>query len=246
MGNAGLAAATGDYIQFLDADDLLEPSKLEHQARLIADAPRPPGLVAASYTKLHVETGDRSVPGVDEDAWAGLLTARLGITSANLWHAASVRLVGGWHEGLVTSEDPDLAFRLLQSGASVLVDPVPLTLLRRRADSQWNQDMRRSLEGWVDLRSRMWSHLRESGLDTSARKETVERSAHRTLRSLVSQAGHTPRSAAALLDRRGLPHAPHAEGTRYQTLHRWLGFAAAEWVRSRGSEVRSALARLRR
>src|SRR5690625_4558810 len=35
--NRGLAAARGDYIQYLDTDDLLVPEKLAHQAGLIRE-----------------------------------------------------------------------------------------------------------------------------------------------------------------------------------------------------------------
>jgi len=34
--NRGLAEANGDFLQFLDADDLLAPDKIEHQVRLLA------------------------------------------------------------------------------------------------------------------------------------------------------------------------------------------------------------------
>jgi glycosyltransferase involved in cell wall biosynthesis len=37
--NAGLAASTGDYVMYLDADDLLDPRKVERQVRALEDAP---------------------------------------------------------------------------------------------------------------------------------------------------------------------------------------------------------------
>jgi glycosyltransferase involved in cell wall biosynthesis len=42
--NAGLEIAQGDYIQYLDADDLLSPDKIEQQVALLAHAP--PGTLA--------------------------------------------------------------------------------------------------------------------------------------------------------------------------------------------------------
>lgn len=37
--NTGLSIAKGDYIQFLDADDLIHPEKFEHQLDIFADSP---------------------------------------------------------------------------------------------------------------------------------------------------------------------------------------------------------------
>ena len=37
--NAGLRAATGDFVQFLDADDLLAPGKVAAQVARLAGAP---------------------------------------------------------------------------------------------------------------------------------------------------------------------------------------------------------------
>ena len=56
--NSGVAASSGDYIAFLDADDWWEPTYLEKMAQLIADYPEA-GLYASNYVyykpgKTHV------------------------------------------------------------------------------------------------------------------------------------------------------------------------------------------------
>lgn len=56
--NSGVAASSGDYIAFLDADDWWEPTYLERMAQLIADYPEA-GLYACNYVyykpgKTHV------------------------------------------------------------------------------------------------------------------------------------------------------------------------------------------------
>ncbi len=52
--NAGLAAATGDLIQFLDSDDYIHPQKLQHSIDLMAQSP-PADIVVTNF-KMFVET----------------------------------------------------------------------------------------------------------------------------------------------------------------------------------------------
>jgi glycosyltransferase involved in cell wall biosynthesis len=49
--NKGLALSKGEWIQFLDADDLLLPEKIEHQVHLIKNKPEVCFIAAASRKK---------------------------------------------------------------------------------------------------------------------------------------------------------------------------------------------------
>ena len=102
--NVGLEHVEGEYTQFLDADDILHPEKLEHQAHLIASQDTKPDFVAAAYEKLPVDEayeGIKGAVGINEDPWSGLILITLGITSANLWKTAAVRSVGGGLANLI-------------------------------------------------------------------------------------------------------------------------------------------------
>lgn len=241
--NRGLAEVTSDYVQFLDADDELDRDKFECQIALALEASDPPDLIVSGYRRLAMDGDEVSTVPIADDVWTGLATSRLGITSANLCRTDAVRTIHGWREDLLTSEDPDLYFRLLASGARVLLDPHPRATLRRRPDSQWNQDERRSLEGWVVFRGRLWEHLREHGLDTSERQRALEVASFRTLERLASVEGVGREGGVALLKASGLPTFPHARKQAYQLLFKAFGYEKAEALMDVYRSVRGAVGR---
>src|SRR5687767_7343597 len=80
--NAGMATARGEYLQFLDADDLLAPAKIDRQVSLLertrADVAWEPfhHLVRDPGPNEEFRIGTRVRPEVAEDLAASLLTAR--------------------------------------------------------------------------------------------------------------------------------------------------------------------------
>lgn len=110
--NAGLAAATGEYILFLDHDDALEPHCLHRFAEAILSEKRP-GLLYA----------DEALTGPD---LSDVLTVRLRPAFSHDFylchpyfvHPVAIRrdvleAVGGFDETLTTSHDVDLVLRVL-------------------------------------------------------------------------------------------------------------------------------------
>ncbi len=64
--NTAMTVATGDFIQYLDADDLLSPDKIEAQVRLLQGSR--PGLLAVSGT-IHFRDGQHHQSGVAHNGW---------------------------------------------------------------------------------------------------------------------------------------------------------------------------------
>ena len=225
--NRGLAEATGDYVQFLDADDLLDAEKLLHQVSL-AEASGGPDLIAASFVRSFQDSERTESVTVENDPWIGLASSRLGITSANLWRRAAVIGVGGWNERLHTSEDPDLAFRILEAGGRFIPDDCALTTLRRRPDSQWNRDLEASFTTWIHLRARIWSHLRARNLITEVRARAFQSNTFSVLRRAYAL---SPQVGVRLHDdarSKGLPLSPVNQGRRYRWMYRSFGFRTTE------------------
>ena len=88
--NAGLSAAKGEYIQFLDADDVLLPTKFEHQLDLCALEEDGVTIVAGAFLRIPMEGLRTYKCPTYLDPWVNLITSNLGITSANLWRREPV------------------------------------------------------------------------------------------------------------------------------------------------------------
>ncbi|MEM6773065.1 MAG: glycosyltransferase, partial [Bacteroidota bacterium] len=121
--NQGLRLARGEWVQFLDADDTLQTSKIDHQIKELKPGVR---WIIGGYCNLFPD-GKRTINLPNEDPWRGLVFQyRIGNTSANLFHRNAIRAIKGWREDLQMEEDPDLHFRLLQAKTPYQFVPEPL------------------------------------------------------------------------------------------------------------------------
>ena len=124
--NAGLAAADGDLIAFIDHDDIWEPLKLERQIRFLDEHP---GVgFATCWLRVVVEAGtDRPSWVEDEYMTAGLPGMCPGVL---LVRREVIDRVGGFDTNLALGEDADWVLRAADAGVRrAAVDEV---LLRYR------------------------------------------------------------------------------------------------------------------
>ena len=170
--NKGLARATGEYIQFLDADDEILPAKLEYQLRLQANDHVRADIIVGAWLWI----GQTSLPRFRgpsySDTWANLISGNLGITSANLWRRDAVNRVNGWNESQASSQEYELMFRMLMQGAGTFLSYEPLT---RKIDEPGcltsvtgrpNKLRERNLLDAINLRIAVAGYMRDAGIMT--------------------------------------------------------------------------------
>ena len=136
--NRGIALAKGEYVSFIDADDLWTADKLEAQYKALQENPQ--AAVAYSWTDHIDESGQflRSGPqqSFNGDVYARLLLEDfIGNGSNPLIRAQAFAEVGNFDESLAHSEDWDLWLRLAARYHFVAVSS-PQILYRMRVSSK--------------------------------------------------------------------------------------------------------------
>lgn len=228
--NKGLALTTGDYVQFLDADDMLMPEKIATQVALI-DPSNAPALIVGGYRNVRAGGGTEDVVPDPESPWMGLIRTRLGTTSACLWQRQALFNAGGWNEALRSSQDYELAFRIMRAGGRVLLDPRILTIIVKRTHgSIGRSDEVGNWERYIALRASVRDHLKGADPIGHAQEiEEVDQYIFRAIRALArSDRAAAHRLFAQHIPKGFLPQAGEALSRSYARVYRWLGFRAAE------------------
>lgn len=122
--NRLLELSQGEWLQYLDADDYLLPTKIEVQMKAVSQT-----ACDLVVSPCDSDIGVISAPGTG-DPWVDLMGWRLGNTISNLWRKEALIAAGGWDPSCRRGQDYDMMFRLLRNGARVAYCPQALAFNR--------------------------------------------------------------------------------------------------------------------
>jgi len=165
--NYGLELATGDYIQFLDADDFFTPKKIEEQVKLLEPNTTKIALCSTVHFKNIPEEGvivDRDFLYSTDNPTKFLLNLygakgehNMVQTSAWLTPRALINKAGLWDETLHKDQDGEFFCRVVMQSKGIVYAPNSLNYYRKHVGGSniANQKDKKHLESqWRALNSK--------------------------------------------------------------------------------------------
>ncbi len=165
--NRAFAEARGEFIQMLDADDVIAPGKLEVQVRWMDEHKDVDVLYADYFAFQHTPDfstkgayrSDERILGKGAAIVARLLRSNIFRLNTVLFHRSVLEDVHGFREGFRYVEDWDFWLRLAAKGASFqfVADQNAISGVRSNPDSL-SSDKRAMSDHYLPVLQHLWVH----------------------------------------------------------------------------------------
>ena len=190
--NRGFALSSGEFIQFLDADDYLEPDKIAVQVEFL-EKTRADVVYGDFRSRRHLPDirfsylGAIRFSGAQQDIVASLLSFWIVNGGAVLYRRLVVNQVGGWDETLSAAQDTDFLATVAIAGAKIRYQPGCHFVYRRYgAVTVSSSNLKRWLENMCIFLAKSETNLADTGRLTEKYKAALAIGYFETARACYS------------------------------------------------------------
>lgn len=158
--NTGIRSAQGEYITFLDNDDILFPDKIERQVRKLESLPKQYGVVFCAVEMRDEETHKLMKimhPSESDDARFDILRLRFGTGSGSnpLFRRETIEKIGFFDVRFIRNQDIEYMVRITREYKAAVIDEVLMTKF------QGEHDNRPKVESYEQIQTMFFDTFRE-------------------------------------------------------------------------------------
>lgn len=229
--NQALRAAQGEWMQFLDVDDYLEPEKIAQQFAETNGGVDVDVIYSPTWIEdLGQKTREPSTIDTRLDLYSQWLAWQIPQTGGALWRRSALDAIGGWKEGQPCCQEHELYLRALEAGLRFRFAPTPHAVYRIWSEQTvCRRDPRKVIYVRTGLMDSLQAWMQAHNLWTTTHAHIAGQAFFEMSRTIAQ---HDLAEAAVYFQerkQRGLIHlAGPAAPRSYRLAHRLLGFTGAE------------------
>lgn len=234
--NRLLELSTGDWLQYLDADDYLLPDKIEKQVRYLNQVPKADILYGPSIMEYHQpdKIWQEVLPiPAPHDPWILLARWFLPQTGSPLWRKQAIIDVGSWQPDQPCCQEHELYMRLLLANKTFEYCSETGSVYRQWSEGTvCKKDKPEVFRQRLAIEDRLEAHLQNANLLTSERQGAINQARFECARKIWLTDDSWAGRLIKQIHSRESTFSPGgaAAPISYQWAYNLLGFNAAEKI----------------
>jgi glycosyltransferase involved in cell wall biosynthesis len=242
--NLGLRSAQGDFIEYLDADDILAPDKISVQIGRLREL-APDWIASCAWARFNSDPADAEF--APEPVWRDLSPVDWLVTSwsgGGMMHGSAwlspravVASAGPWDESLSLINDLDYFTRLLLASAGVAFCPAARTLYRSNIPGSLSRHTSRKAWESAFRATELSSSALLSREDSTRTRKACAINLQRLVHSAYPDAPDLVLGAEERIRALGGSGVPPGGGPVFQRLSRIVGWKAARRAQMLGRRL---------